>query len=460
MLGHHPSVGINSIDQIRALFERHGVSQVYVKKLAPKQDNEKNQIYLGSGLDGATNLFPATIVARSPSESTEKRKSAQGKPKVEAQIDLAWLDRSGGLHDAPHARLIDYFQYPEIRFSGFMRGCDEPPDALRRDKQAEYGARYLMLGVSNSGKTIGLVITELEDELARAFPDLPELGAFPSLRVLSLVGGPGVSPTEMLLHEIGAIHRGGWHPSVILKPRENAPIPFRGNQGGGYTLEALLGVPANADKAPDKHGYEIKTYAKGKISLMTPTADAGYEGAHTFREFLAKYGRPGKANDGRVVFTGVHRCGTTNAATGCELVVLGYDANTDTFSSDTSEIVVAIVHQESGAIISGWTFKKLADGWNKKHASAAYVARDKRVHEGNDDHDFDYHYLEEVFICEGTDIWRLLRAIHSGEVYFDPAHTIYASGEAKVRPQWRINTNRLHECLTHLYREVTLVSVA
>ena len=90
LLGHHSCVGINSSEEVGALFKGHGVSQVYVKKLAPKQDNEKNQIYLGSGLDGATNLFPATIVDRSPSESTEKRNSSQGKPKVEAQIDLAW----------------------------------------------------------------------------------------------------------------------------------------------------------------------------------------------------------------------------------------------------------------------------------------------------------------------------------------------------------------------------------
>lgn len=453
-------MGIQSIEHVSGLFERHGVSQVYVKRLAPKQDNEKNQIYLGSGLDGATNLFPATIVARSPSESTEKRKSSQGKPKVEAQIDLAWLDRAGDLHDAPHARIIDYFQYPEIRFSGFMRGCDDPPDALRRDKQAEYGTRYLMLGVSDTGRTIGLVLTELEDEIAQSFPDLPELGAFPSLRVLSFAGGLGVSPTDMLLHEFGAVHRAGWHPSVILKPSEKAPIPFRGNQGGGYTLEALLGVPANADKAPDRHGYEIKTYSKGKISLMTPTADAGYEGEHTFREFLAQYGRPGRAGDGRVVFTGVHRCGSVNTATGCKLEVQGYNADDDSFTADTSKIIVAIVQESTGLVISGWTFKKLADGWNKKHASATYVAREKRPHDGDEGHDFDYRYFEDVFVCEGTDIWRLLRAINSGEVYFDPAHTIYANGQAKVRPQWRINTNRLHDCLRHLYREVRVVSVA
>ncbi|MCH9695186.1 MAG: hypothetical protein K0U72_11820 [Gammaproteobacteria bacterium] len=452
-------MGVRSVDELQDLFARHGVTQLYVKQLAPKQDNEKNQIYLGSGLDGATNLFPAAIVARSPSESTEKRKSSQGKPKVEAQIDLAWLDRNGSLHDAPHARIIDYFQYPEIRFSGFMRGCDEPPDALRRNNQAQYGVRILLLGISNTGRTIGFVITEAEDELVSVFPDLPELRALPTLRVLTFLGAAGSSPTELLLSDLAAAHHAGWHPSIILKPRESGPIPFRGNQGGGYTLEAILGVPANADHAPDKHGYEIKTYSKGKISLMTPTADTGYGGDNPFRDFMAKYGRPGQANDGRTVFTGVHRSGRVNPATGCELTVDGYDAAAGSFSADTNDIQVSIRKVETGEVISGWSFKKLADSWNKKHSSAAYVARERRPHEGDDGHDHDYRFLADVFICEGTDIWRLLRTIHSGEVYFDPAHTIYASGEAKVRPQWRINTSRLAECLSHLYREVQLVTL-
>ena len=45
----------------------------YVKLLSSKLDNEKNQIYLGGGLDGVTNLFPARIEVRSASESTAKR---------------------------------------------------------------------------------------------------------------------------------------------------------------------------------------------------------------------------------------------------------------------------------------------------------------------------------------------------------------------------------------------------
>jgi len=138
---------------------------------------------------------------------------------------------------------------------------------------------------------------ELEDPLVSSFPDLPELPAIPLLKVLVIGARYHDSPRVLLIKEMTQIHHGGWYLSVILKPGCISPEPFKGNQGGGYTLEALLGVTANADKKPDKYGYEIKSFSGGKISLMTPVADAGYEGKHTFREFMKAYGRAGQAND-------------------------------------------------------------------------------------------------------------------------------------------------------------------
>src|SRR5690349_13422085 len=98
-----------SLSDLREVLAGQGVRTAYVKKLSARQDNEKNQIYLGAGLDGVTNLFPATIHARSASESVSKRAASPGKPKLEARLDFAWLDRSGHRHDAPGTRIIDYF---------------------------------------------------------------------------------------------------------------------------------------------------------------------------------------------------------------------------------------------------------------------------------------------------------------------------------------------------------------
>lgn len=450
-------MGIESVHQIQELFAPHGVTQVYVKHLAPKQDNDKNQIYLGKGIDGIANILPSRdVVERAPSQSTKKAHSDQGSPITEASLNLSWLSRDGALHRAPEARIINYFQYPEVRISGFLKGCDDPPDALRRTSLDKYGKRILLLGVARGVHTIGLVLTETEDPIVGDFPDLPPLPVQPLLRVMAFGDDVGRSPTEMLLEELTAIHLSGWCPSATLKPGCEDPEPFRGNQGGGYTLEALLGVPRNSDAKPDKYGYEIKSFSPGKkISLMTPTADAGFEGDNTFRDFMAKYGN--YRDDDSYALSGVYRCNQPNKKTGFVMRIEGYDPETQTFDEDVSKIRIVIRDEVNDVDVSAWTFSKIANKWSEKHASACYVPRERRSHEGSAEHDYDYRYLDYVYICEGTSVKRLFAAIHSGMVYYDPAHRIYANGKPSVRPQWRISTPRIEETLGYLYREVRSV---
>jgi hypothetical protein len=366
-------MGIKSLEQLEKIFTLHGVSRLYIKQLAPNQDNDKNQIYLGSSLDGAANLFQSKIYSRSASESIAKRKSSKGQPKLEALLNFVWLDSTGLAFPAPNTRIIDYFQYPEIRLSGFLKGCANPPDSLRRTNQDKYGKRILILGVNPRGNTFGFVLTEMDDPIVSFFPDYPDLPAIPILKVHVIGTAIEKSPRELLINELAQIHLGGWYLSIMLKSGCSTPEPFKGNQGGGYTLEALLGVTANADKKPDKYGYEIKSWSGGKISLMTPVADTGYEGEHTFREFMQAYGRAGQAGDGRRVFTGVHRCESINTATGYTLMLEGYDPDKDHFSDNADEISIALVNPLNKERISVWTMQRLLDSWNKKHTSACYI---------------------------------------------------------------------------------------
>ena len=452
-------MGIKAVGEIHDLFARFGVSQVYVKHLAAKQDNDKNQIYLGKGLDGIANILPSRdIVERAPSQSKKKSKSELGSPITEASLDLSWLSRDGSVHRAPEARLINYLQYPEVRISGFIAGCDDPPDALRRRNLEKYGKRILLLGVSGGNRILGLVLTEAEDPVVRDFPELPDLPVQPLLKVMVFGDDLSRSPTERLLEELTAIHLGGWFSSITLKPGCYAPEPFRGNPGGGYTLEALLHIPRNSDAKPDKYGYEIKSYTPGKkISLMTPTADSGFEGDNSFREFMARYGT--LREDGSYALSGVYRCNQPNKKTGYVLLIEGFNAETSTFVDDISSIRIVIRDETNDVDVSAWSFEKIANKWNEKHASACYVPRDRRKHSGSTLHDYDYRYLDFVYICEGTSVKRLFSAIHSGVVYYDPAHRIYANGKASARPQWRISTPRMEETLGFLYRRVRRVSL-
>jgi len=243
-------MGISEFQEIEDLFSKNGVSQIYVKELSKKQDNDKNQIYLGKDIRG----FPGRIKERSSSNSTSKRKSDFGKNKVELLLNFSWLDKTGKKCPAPNARIINYFQYPEIRLSGFLNGCSSAPDSLRRVRQHKYGKRFLCLGVNENNEILGLVISQLEDPLGSKFPDLPTSSLSSIIKTHS-IGYVGQNPRDLLINELKEINRNGWHKSRRLPPDHTQPIPFKGNQGGGYTLEALMGFVSNSNKKPDKYGY-------------------------------------------------------------------------------------------------------------------------------------------------------------------------------------------------------------
>lgn len=445
--------GIATLAQLQSILRGQGIRTAYVKLLSPKQDNDKNQIYLGAGLDGVTNLFPATIEVRSASSSTAKRKSAVGKPKLEAKIEFAWLGGNGARYDAPNTRIIDYFQYPEVRMSGFLNGCEAGPDALRRRLLGEFGRRILIMGTASDGKVVGVVLTERDDPLVTTFPDLPLVAARGVLRVLMVDGEAGADPAEQLRHELTAIVRSGWHSSRIN--RGGRIEPFTGSQGGGYTLEALLGVAANGNKAPDKHGFEIKSFSGSRISLMTPTPDLGFQGTHNFREFMERFGHPAVNGDGSRRFTGLHKAGAVNAKTGLELRLTGYDRYNDKFG-DAADVSVQLYHVETDEVAAAWSLEKLANCWNAKHANALYITFQSR---NGGDGLAEYQYASSWLQGRGTDVWRLLRAIDRGIVFYDPADTIYADNRAKVRPQWRINSGQLPQAMALLYAEASTVTV-
>ncbi len=71
----------------------------------------------------------------------------------------------------------------------------------------------------------------------------------------------------------------------------------------------------------------------------------------------------------------------------------------------------------------------------------------------------EYRYAPRWVQGRGTDVWRLLRAIDRGIVFYDPADTIYADNKAKVRPQWRLNSSQLESAMQLLYAETTVVTV-
>jgi len=446
-------MGISEFLEVEDLFAKNGVNQIYVKELSAKQDNDKNQIYLGRDIRG----FPGRIKERSSSNSRSKRKSDFGKKIVELLVNFSWLDKNGKKYPAPNARIINYFQYPEIRLSGFLSECSFVPDSLRKTRQHKYGKRFLCLGINENNEILGLVINQLEDPLGSKFPDLPASSLSSIIKTHS-IGHVGKNPRELLINELKGIHKNGWHKSITLTKEVKKPIPFKGYQGGGYTLEALMGIVRNSKKAPDKYGYEIKSFGKKRVTLMTPTADLGYEGENRFRDFMRRYGKPGEDGDGRIDYNGLHRSESINQTTGSVLRVNGYDEAADELDENTDNINVEIFNQNFEEIASGWSFNKLFGNWNKKHQLACYVPYKKRIYEG-EAHDYEYNYSNKILICEGTNIKRLIQNIFAGNVFYDPAHTIYSNGETKVRPQWRAYLSYNYRYIESLYSSIEEISI-
>ncbi len=140
-------------------------------------------------------------------------------------------------------------------------------------------------------------------------------------------------------------------------------------------------------------------------------------------------------------------------STGLAMRVSGFDALDGSF--DTPEKVgVELFNVETGEIAAGWSLEKLANCWNAKHANALYIASEKREGENGPE----YRYADRFVTGAGTDVWKLLRAIARGLVFYDPADTIYVDGTPKVRSQWRINASQLPDAMASLYGSSTIVT--
>jgi len=419
-----------TVESILTKLRIRGARRVFVKRLA-HNDNEKNQIYLAPNLDGLARALDARLVQGSYSTSTDKPDSRAGKPKTIAPLNWVWIGE-GADAPAPNTKLIHYFQYPEVRLSGFLSGCSNPPDALRRNRLDNYGERWLLFG-SDGQRVFGAVLAEgpgrrllplaiqrksaISDCLSETWTETPK--------------DTGAAIRELL---------GVWHPCVRLPRVGQPPIPFKGPQGGGYTLEALMGVPTNAVPGPDHAGSELKAFQfGGRVTLMTPAADGGLEKELGARRFIERFGHPGL--DGESLrFTGTHRVGKTTD--GRTLVLQGMVHHVlETESVD-------LVERSTGAALASWSLEHLSSSWLKKHDSAYYVEYER-------ERDRNLVRFLSYFHCRHTSPERLLTSLNKGEVVYDPAHTIKA-GKLKVRPQWRISSSRktMRNTLDTLYRSV------
>ena len=449
-----------SLDRIVAIFNDLEVTKIYTKPLAPN-DNSKNQPYFGGHLTDLAFLPTGDLV---PS-STGSKKSTDPSRKIKYQspLDLAWIDVDGQVYDAPHAKLIYYPQYPEVRFSGFLKGSSVNASRwMAPDKEGRAEGRWLILGINpDSGRIYTYLVTP-ESNLSHELENTDSIEITKVFRKLSLGHQfKGTSSRGTLIAKLQDIHNMGWVPGQKMKKDKNT-APYKAGNGGGYTLEALLGIPPNGIAEPDYLGWEVKQFgvkdfprkSANPTTLMTPEPDGGFYKDQGVDDFIRKYGYPDKNSiPDRLNFGGIYKTDQKTQITGLTLTLLGYDNRKSRITNASGAIALI---DNSNNIAASWSFAKMMGHWKRKHAQAVYIPC---VRQNSTSGGYQYHYGKDIELGTGTDFEMLLSSMSLGSAYYDPGikleNASTSNAKSKRRSQFRIK----HKDLNSLYRKFEFVDV-
>jgi len=421
-----------NLDHLLSLLAAKGCRRFYAKRLAAN-DNSKNQIYFGSGFK-ALNVIPyGAVVAE----------GGATRPRFKAAVDFWWVESASTVRPALGAQLILYPQYPEVRFSGFLRGVG---GAFNKVMASRDPGRILVLGITQGNRVYGWAACG-DSAVAKELLERDHLGLLRHVGVfLELVTAEdraGLQAEVSLLMELGRIHRAGWIRAKRLR-MDGTVVPCRGVNCGGSTLEAELGVPANSRAAPDYLGYEVKQhhvarFAKpsggGAITLMTPEPTGGLYRERGVEEFVRTYGyRDKRGRPDRLNVGGNYRVGVRVDATHLTLVLAGWDETSGKILDDRGGVALV---DDAGTVAAFWHFAGLISHWSRKHDRAVYVpslcATDP----------LRYRYGDLVRIGEGADFLLVIEAMSRGVVYYDPGIKLENATSAprvKRRSQFRVKS--------------------
>ena len=431
-----------SLSDLLKSFQKIGAQRVLCKRLA-ENDNNKQQIYLGHGFD-SLNLIPFGTVTADSSTKT---------PIMKAVLPLRWMNDAGQIAAAPGTQLILYPEYPEVRMSGFVRGCPTAPSAYLRpvpkaDRRFNNGpdGRLLFFGLLPTREIVAY-LAPADSVVAGDFNARDAKAPFATVGVFLDVPLPSSGdPRALLLARLRDIHARGWHPSSRLHA-DGTLHSYVARNGGGYTLEALFGIIPNGRAEPDFMGWELKAYGSDRVTLMTPEPNAGYYGREGVMAFVRKYGHV--ADGDAMYFTGAHKAGVVCTSTGQKLTIRGFDAAAAKISDVNGGIYLVSATGETSA---GWTFSRLLEHWGRKHASAAYIPYSTQSGARPA-----YHYDSPVLLGEGTNFTFFLKALAAGAVVYDPAPKIMGAStttpKSKARSQFRISKKGLRQLYDHFVEE-------
>jgi hypothetical protein len=448
-----------------------------VLKLLPKNANDKNQVYVSADYGSLHRTFSLALADRGAGTST-KKPDTSGRRILEAVFcDFSWVDAAMSMVRARGVRVIIYPQYPEARLSSFQTIDARMPRALSVEftKAEPDRTRLLVLGRQPGGACVAMLYVDVPDAVCAELASLPGLEGSRVCKVLDL----GFSGSTKLFAQLAPLM------NVPLRgcrlDQSGRTLPFTGTQVCGYTLEHALGIVPNSDMDGDIYGIELKTHTQPKVTLFTPEPDFGLY-AQSFDAFMKTHGYLTAEGDYRV--TGVHRAGVRNKKSGLTLRVreyrlgaegldgsLNWLRNTDgsraafpydpnTALAGKMDAVEVVLEADSGSVAAGWSLERLMNNWGVKHNQAVFITADKSANQDPDElaagYAYKVKYSSRVLWCQHSSAERLLKAIHEGVIFLDPAPKLVPGDPAsnKRRAQWRVNDIR--KAVHNLYEQVEI----
>ena len=432
-----------NLKNLKSLFTNNGCNKIYIKKLSPN-DNSKNQVYFGGSFE-ILNILPI-------SEIKTEEAGDWNKERFKATINFSWIGEDGNLFPAPNSQLILYPKYPEVRFSGFLSKCQNPPSELMTQRLAD---RLLFFAVAKNGTVLGYVASPTS-EIATEFNQLKSVSEHGVFNVIEL---PQVANNRAkLLNELLRIHELGWIKSKRLDGQGNL-LTCEAPNCGGYTLEAELGITPNGYSEPDFLGWEVKQFGvtnferinSAVITLMTPEPTDGIYKSEGAEAFLKKYGYADKTGrEDRINFGGVHKAGVRHSLTNLEMQLIGFGAESGKIRNSNGRISLV---DFKGNETASWSFSSMLLHWNRKHNQACYVPSLSEIEQERQ-----YKYGNKIILGSGTDFQLFLGQMAIGNIYYDPGikmENVSTKPKIKKRSQFRIKSQHLQ----NLYKENEIVDI-
>jgi hypothetical protein len=420
-----------NLQNLKSLFIDNGCTKIYIKKLSPN-DNSKNQVYFGGSFE-ILNILPI-------SEIKNEEAGDWNKERFKASINFSWIADDGNLFPAPNAQLILYPKYPEVRFSGFLAKCQNPPSALMTQRLAD---RLLFFSVAKNGTILGYV-SDPNSQIANEFANQQNITKHGVFEVIEL---PQIANNRAdLINELLRIHQLGWIKSKRLDRLGNI-MDCEAPNCGGYTLEAEFGITPNGYSEPDFLGWEVKQFGVANfarvnsaiITLMTPEPTDGIYKTDGAEAFLRKYGYADKTGrEDRINFGGVHKTGIRHSLTNLEMQLIGFDEESGKIRNTNGRISLVDIN---GNETASWSFASMLLHWNRKHNQACYVPSLSET-----SNERQYKYGNNIILGTGTDFQLFLGQMASGNIYYDPGIKMEnASTKPKIkkRSQFRIKSQNL-----------------